>query len=692
MARRFLPRLLVSFAAATLISCSMNSDFVSGGFGPDSPRYGGGTGYTALGGTNTTGAAGALDRGSDQFFNAAALAPTGPGKALVIPADGEKVQISLVNATIASAAKAVLGDALKLNYVVADGLEGRVTIQTTSPVPKDTLLELFNAALSASGAQIVQDGDVIKIAAGTNGNTTFRLAGTDGATTSAIMVAPLKYISAADMMKLLQPLIDQGLKVDSDRPRNLLLLSGSGDLLQSALDALNLFDVDVLKGKSIALVPLSSADPDAIVRELKTVFQAEENGMLDGVIDFIPNARLRSILVVTSREAYLDKAETWIRQLDQTAGGSEPYMAVYELRNRSAVEIAPIINQLVASANGGASGTPSSGDATPPGSSPIGTGGQSGNPAVSGGQSFQVAADDSRNAVLVRATKDIQDQVAALLKVLDAPARQVLLETTIAEVTLNDQIQLGTRWFFESGNWSSGFSDLDTGGVAGSSPGFTAIFGVGKAELALSALASVTNVKVISSPTLMVLDNKEGTLQIGDQVPVATQTASGSDSSNTTVLTQISYRDTGVILRVKPRIGNGGRVTLDISQEVSSVQANKTSGIDSPTIRQRKVDTSVALADGATLILGGLVQEDSSDARAETPGLGDVPVLGNLFRRKDAVKTRSELLILIRPHVVDSDAAALAVTESWRSKLATSNSIITNGLGGTQHTIYDYSH
>jgi general secretion pathway protein D len=495
------------------------------------------------------------------------------------------------------------------------------------------------------------------------------------------MVAPLNFVSASEMVKILQPLIDQGLKVDVQRERNMLLLSGDGGQMQSALDALNLFDVDVLKGKSVALVPLHDADPDAIVAELKRLFSSEEGGMLDGVIDFVPNPQLQSILVITSRQAYLDRAEKWIRDLDRGASGSRSYMAVYELQNRSAAEVAPIISQLLQSDTTGSDST---------GPSPEAAGESKSTATATSGQKFDVAADDTRNALLVRADQDTQDQIAALLKTLDSPARQVLLEATIAEVTLNDQMQLGTRWFFENGNWSTGFSDLGNGGVGASNPGFSAVFGVGKAELALSALASVTKVKVISSPTLMVLDNKEGTLQIGDQVPIATQTASGTDAANTTVLTQVSYRDTGVILHVKPRIGTGGRVMLDIDQEVSSVQANKSSGIDSPTIRQRKIGTSVALADGATLILGGLVQEDASDARSQTPGLGDVPVLGNLFRRKDGVKSRSELLILIRPHVVDSDTAAQAVTSSWRGRLAASNSLVTGGIGQPRHSIQDF--
>ena len=274
---------------------------------------------------------------------------------------------------------------------------------------------------------------------------------------------------------------------------------------------------------------------------------------------------------------------------------------------------------------------------------------------------------------------------------LDSPARQVLLEATIVEVSLNDEINIGTRWFFESGNWDFRFSDLPNGSVAGSNPGFTAVFGVGGADVALSALAGVTDVKVISAPTLMVLDNKEGILQIGDQVPIAVKTTTSTDSDTAPSITQIDYRDTGIILRVTPRIGDGGRVLLDISQEVSDVAATRTSGIDSPTIRQRKVQTSVALGDGQTLALGGLVQENNSVSRSEVPGVGKVPVLGNLFRSKGSRKGRTELLILIRPRVVTNDQEAAEATRYWRAKVSGADSMLDTGLGTGEHSIYDFS-
>lgn len=645
----------------------------SGMFGSDSPGRSGvvsrGSGHGLVEDTKP----GAMQRGTDDFLGENAARE---GRAIVVPADGASVQLSLVNASIEAAAKVVLADTLGLNYVVAEGLEGRITIQTTGAVPTSTLLDLFEASLDANGAQLRQEGPVLRIVAGTSGNTTFRVAGAGGVSGSNIMVAPLKFISATEMVKLLEPLSEQGLKVIAEQKRNLLLLSGSPSQMEAALDALNLFDVDVLQGKSVALVRLRSADPTAVVEELTSILEAEEGGMLNGVVEFIPNPRLGSILVISSRSAYIDKAQRWIRELDQTAAGNSVYMATYPLQNRTASEVAPILNELLA---GGGAAPTAEGEA------------EVVDAAYTGNESMRVAADDSRNALIVRGRAEDHEQVERLLRSLDSPSRQVLLEATIVEVTLNEEVEVGTRWFFENGNWDFKFSDLPSGGVAGSNPGFTAVFGVGGADVALSALAGVTDVKVISAPTLMVLDNKEGILQIGDQVPIAIQTARGTAAGDAPEVTQIEYRDTGIILRVTPRIGDGGRVLLDISQEVSDVAATRTSGIDSPTIRQRKVQTSVALGDGQTLALGGLVQENNSVSRSEVPGVGKVPILGNLFRNKNSRKGRTELLILIRPRVVQNDKDAADATQYWRSKLSGADTMLQTGLGPAQHSIYDFT-
>lgn len=606
-----------------------------------------------------------MQRGSDVVFDRDALSDSAT-RAEIRAAGGGNVEISLVNASIEAAAKAVLADTLGLDYVVADGVQGRITIQTTSPVPREVLLDLFDAALGANGARMQKSGDTVQIVAGVSGSSSFRLAGQSGRGGSSIIVAPLQYVSASEMLNLLKPQIDQGLNVVPDSRRNILLLSGPADVTESALDALNIFDVDVLSGKSVALVRLTSGEPEAVVEQAQALFETEEGGALRGVVEFVPNERLGSVLVISSRAAYLDRAVGWIRELDRPGPGSGQYLATYNLQNRSAVEVAPILANLLGAGDVvDGEGEAALGDTT-------GT---------------RVAADDSRNALVVRAPRAQHAEIEGLLRELDSPARQVLLEATIAEVTLNDRLDIGTRWFFENGNFDFRFSD-QAGAVAGNDTGFTAVFGTGSADVALSALAAVTDVKIISAPTLMVIDNKEGILQIGDQVPIVTS-QSQDQTAGAPILSQVEYRDTGIILRVRPRIGAGGRVTLEISQEVSDVAETETSGIDSPTIRQRKVQTSVALVDGQTLALGGLVQESDRMTRSEVPGLGKVPVVGNLFRSKDSRRGRTELLILIRPRVILSEGDANSATAYWRTKLSGANSTLESGLGRPRHSVSD---
>jgi len=605
-------------------------------------------------------------RGTDRFVDPNALSARAPSSANIEVVNDHEVEISLVNASVEAAANAVLGQALGKHYVVSDEVEGRITIQTTGPIPKSALLDLFRAALEANRARIVREGDVLRIVPGNSGNRTFRMASSGAGNGSTIIVAPLKYISANQMVNLLEPLVDEGLSVVADRNRNLLLMTGERGQLEAAIDALNLFDVDVLEGKSVALVQLDAADPEDVVEELRTIFGAKEDGVLEDVIEFVPNTRLSSVLVITSRSQYLSEAQRWIRDLDRTASGNRRFSHVYPLQNRSAEEIAPILNQLLGELR-------EEGD------------GEEGSRRLTGRSA--VAADDTRNALVVRALRSEHEELRRLLVDLDSSPRQVLLEATIAEVTLNDEVSLGVRWFFESGNFGFTYSDAASGSVGSNFPGFSSLFTGGSTEAALNALAGVTDVQVISSPTLMVLDNKEAILQIGDQVPIATQQSINTASGDAPVITTVEYRDTGIILKVRPRIGASGRVVLEISQEISDVAATNTSGIDSPTIRQRQIETQVVLRDGATLALGGLVQESDSVTETKVPGLGDVPLLGAAFRSRSVAKERSELLILIRPRVVETDSDAEAITHYLRNRLAGANSILATGLGSPRHTI-----
>jgi general secretion pathway protein D len=256
-----------------------------------------------------------------------------------------------------------------------------------------------------------------------------------------------------------------------------------------------------------------------------------------------------------------------------------------------------------------------------------------------------------------------------MLERLDSLPNQVMIEATIAEVTLTDELKYGLRWFFQNAESTFTFSDVSSGAVAQSFPGFSYLFADTDARVALNAISSITNVNVISSPTLFVMDNRTAELQVGDQVPVATQSAVSITTPDAPVVNTISFRDTGVILRITPRVNESGVVILDLDQEVSNVAATTTSGIDSPTIQQRRVHTTVAVQDGDSVALGGLIQDNININSSGVPFVSKIPLIGEAFKSKRNTKQRTELLILITPRIARNRAESAQVTEEFRSRL-----------------------
>lgn len=592
--------------------------------------------------------------GSDRLVASPAGRAGGP---LTQISSGGAISLNLVDASIADAANAVLGDALGLNYVIESGVSGQITLQTTTPLPRDALLDAFQTALEFNGATLAESGGLVTILPVDRAAPRFVSARDRRGLGRQIVIIPLRYISTQEMVRLLEPVVAQNAILWVSERRNLLMVTGNRNQLDAILEAVNLFDVDVLQGKSIALVRLKAVSPDQVAKELETVFETGEGGSLQGVVDFIPNERLGSILVISSRARYISRAKQWIEELDATAGQTQRYSQVYNLQNRTAEDLQPILSELVASGQ-----TEPTADGELP-------------PTLIEGQA-KVVADNINNAVIVFATQDEHDSIGRLIRQLDSTPTQVLLEATIAEVTLNDELDFGVRWFFESGEFSIAFSDLASGATGANFPGFSFLFDSVNARIALNALSSITDVDIVSSPSVLVLDNREAELRVGDQVPVATRSATNVIDPNAPVVNSITLRDTGIILRVKPRVSESGRVVMDIEQEVSDVQETTSSGIDSPTISQRLIKTSVVVDDGQTLALGGLIQDSQGNIRTKVPLLGDIPIIGRAFSSTESNDQRSELLILITPKVIRNAGEGRRITDEFRERLSAPDALL----------------
>jgi general secretion pathway protein D len=633
-------------------------------------------------------------------------------------ADGNVV-LNLSGVPLQQAAKTVLGDLIGVNYVIDPRVEGAITVQTTRPVAKSEALEMFQAALTPIGASLVENRGLYRVVPadqGSSGTITTGRTAPDSIGGNGVRIVALKFVSATEVARVLEPMVPKGAIVQADDGRNILGLKGSPPEIESMLDTISIFDVDVMKGMSFAVVPVKSPQPEKLADELKAVFATERDGPLKGRVRFIPNTRLGAILVVTSQQSYLARAQSWVRRLDTKAAGSEPQFHVYQVQNRPAEELSTVLQSVFAdelkvvkarsvapkskpvtvadqgggsgfarNTGGAANSTTSSGVAksvTPlsdqqqlarlvnndPDPLPDNPG--SGSVAGAPEPTMKIVADDTKNSLIVMANERDFQRLLKVIRNLDVVPSQVLIEAAIAEVTLNDNLKYGVEWQLQkNGTPTATFSSLTSGAVAAAFPGFNYAFNAASISSTLKALNDITKVNVISTPSLMVLDNKTARLQIGDQVPITTQTATNVVTSQAAIVNSVSMQDTGVILSVTPRINESGRVQLEIEQEVSSVVKTTTSNIDSPTIQQRRVKTTVVVNDGEVLALGGMIQDQTSRESTQIPLLGDIPGLGALFSNRANSVSKTELLILITPRVVRDTGEGRLVSEEYRRKM-----------------------
>lgn len=617
---------------------------------------------------------------------------------LALADDGEKVTLNLLDAPVEAAAKAILGDILAVNYSVDGRVQGQVTIQTAKPISKTELAQTFNAILRSNGASLIETGGfyrIVPLAEAARAGKAIAPASQagDGPGLQTLAI-PLRFVSPDEIRTVLEPIMPEGAVIRVDRGRNAIVVSGSALELQAMRETIAVFDVDWMAGMSFGLYPVKSADPSAIARELETVFSSRA-GPLKGVVRFMPNKRLNSILVISARSRYLKDAASWIARLDRAARTSEASLHVYNVQNRSAAELAGVLQKVYRPETGGAEAAAPPAAVAPrlepaviaEGSGKadlLPAGEAAGETAIpedaeapeapgrfDAQRGIGIVADDANNSLLIISTDDEFERMLRILAQVDSMPNQVMLEATIAEVALTDELRFGVRWFFGGPDSRSSFTDLASGAVASSFPGFSYVFASGNdIRLSLNALAAVTRVHVLSSPTLMVLDNRTASLQVGDQVPVISQQATSVAAPGAPVVNTVELKDTGVILSVTPRVNDSGKVVLDIKQEVSDVIPTQTSGIDSPTIRQRKIATTVVVNDGDTLALGGLIQERNSTGRTKVPLLGELPFLGAAFRAKRNAIERTELVIFIRPRVVRDVSQARSATGEFRRQMS----------------------
>lgn len=688
-----------------------------------------------------------LIRGSDKVLGTPREAPALQGMAS---------SFRFEDAPITDVVHVVMRDILKVDYVIHSALGGNLTLATRGEVTADQAIYLLESALQANGVAMARDPRGVyhigrpEALQGIVASPRIAAGGVLPPGTGTVIV-PLQYIGAAEMAAILRPLLPPAALVRVDTLRNLLVLAGSRTQAEGWLDIVATFDVDLLKGMSVAMVPLKyasvrdvesalrlfaqgvspaattarpqaapsaaqaapggSAAPAATAAQPAAASAAGEGVALFGAIRVLPIERMNSLLLVSPRAAYLEEARAWIDRLDRPgANAAEPQLYIYPVKNGSARHLAEVLSGIFGGE--GRSAAPAPAAQVAPGLTPVTAGmsaaGQSAVTSLAGatggvGQGAaaaqasrlgsvgttqngaRVIADELNNAVLIYAVASEYAKIEAALRRLDVSPAQVLIEASIVEVTLGNDLQYGLQWYFTdklrsglagtgvisnvAGGTGTGTGTTGVGILGAASAGFSYTLrnSLGNVQAVLSALAEKSLVKVISSPSVMVLDNHTAGIAVGQQQPVR---SAETVTSGGNVTTSIQYKDTGVNLQVTPSVSAENVVTMAINQAVTDVgQIDTATGQRS--FLQRQILSKVAVRSGETLVLGGLIRDNDTSGTSGLPLLSSVPVLGGLFGTQTRSAQRTELLVVITPRVVRSDLDARDVGAELRERMKT---------------------
>ena len=626
--------------------------------------------------------------------------------------------LNFSEADLSDLTKVILQDTLSIPYIYDPRVQGRVTVSTGGPVSRDELLTLLETVLAMNRAALIVEGNVYRIVPDIEGRpevtTSFNYARErqEVGPGYGVSIVPLKYVSADTMRRILTSLGARTAGVRASVINNLLVIRGTGRERQSLLEITMTFDVDWMKGQSAGLFTLANASPDEIITSLQEVFQAEEKGK--GLVRFQPITRLNAILVLTQKLELLDKAEEWITRLDrETTEGDDYY--VYRIEHGKAKDLAQVLTASFTGAGGGVTRAAEESSVAPnraasrttsaPASDQAATSSETtssfesatttesststastelssvshfaSNSSGGGAGEVRITPNENDNTLLIKAPAREYRKILSILRRIDRPALQVLINATLAEVTLNDNLKYGVQFYLQRRGGLGGALGFTSGSqieISPPVPGLNFIVGsVTDPKVIIDALATETAVRVVSSPSIVVEHNQQATLQVGDEVPISTRQASSVIDPDAPLVNEIQFKNTGVILKVTPRISSGGLVSMEIEQELSAVANSVATGSDgtlTPTISQRRVSSSIAVQSGQMVVLGGLISERLDDSKSRIPVLRKIPYLGDILGgQTDATKARAELIMFLRPTVIRNPEEAGQIAEAVRASM-----------------------
>jgi general secretion pathway protein D len=610
----------------------------------------------------------------------------------------EPVTLNFVNAEIEAVAR-TLATLSGANVVVDPRVKGTMSLASNLPVPPAQALRLFAAQLRTQGFALVESAGLYTVVpeAEAKLQSSAVSAGAVPTGTGQIVtqIFKLNHENANNLVPVLRPLISPNNTINVNPGTNALVITDYSDNLQrlgriiAALDVSNATGVEVLRLRhAIAgdLAPMVQRLIESGAAATAPAAQGQADNAFKTTV--IPEVRTNSLIVRAANPARLALVRSLVDQLDQPsatgAGAASGNIHVVYLKNADATKLATTLRAALAGeARSGAVTT----SAAPGNPAAAGAGSAAGNlsPSAQPSTGGQIQADPATNALIITAPEPQYRQLRNVIDMLDQRRAQVFVESLIAEVNADKAAEFGVQWMSGTGNSGSAVGLLGTnfnvggtnvfnlaaGVAAGTptlSPGFNLALGQRRnGVLALGALARFLQAdgdsNVLSTPNLLTLDNEEAKIVIGQNVPFVTGqfTANNSNSGSVNPFQTIERKDVGLTLRVKPQISENGTVKMQIFQEVSSIDT-RTSSSSGIITNKRSIESTVLVDDGAIVVLGGLLQDDTTNSQEKVPGLGDIPLFGNLFKSEARSRKKTNLMVFLRPVVVRDGAAAEALS------------------------------
>lgn len=563
----------------------------------------------------------------------------------------------------------VFGDLLGLSYQLAPALEkqkDRVTLRVVEPQTPDELYRLAEQVLADYGVVIQEEAGLLKFEAGKAGAVTAppllvtgeALPGVPPSHRPVFQLMPLKVVRNTQVTGWLRSAYGKELEVKEDPERNAVLLKGKPALVAQAAEAVQLLDQPVMRGRHSLRIEPAFQDAATLAKNLVDVLQSQGYAASlrppTGSVIVLPIPEVNVVIAFAADREQLAHVRRWAGQLDRpNLQGAEEGFFYYAVQNTRAEELAKIVTGLLGSVPAEAGDKKS---------------------AAPRAAARTLVVDENRNGLIFRGAAEVWARILPVIQEMDQPPKQVLVEVTIAEVTLTDQEELGVEWLIENldlGSYTGTLGTLGGLGLGEQGLNFT-VDSAGQTRALLNAFAANDRVSILSSPRVMVKSGQEATIDVGSEVPIITSQATSAElqeGGTSAILQQVQYRKTGVLLNVKPVVHAGRRVDLDISQEVSEAQPNTTSNVSSPSIFTRRLQTNLSLRDGGSVLLGGLISRSASRGNAGVPGLRELPAVGKLFGADKHTQTRTELMLIIVPYVLNDAEEAEDITNAFRAAM-----------------------